>query len=86
VILHGVKLVKFLAVIGMGDVSGSCIGRMDMGNPPAIASLVRCMIAWAMDIGQAELHNATVQATCFRHFRTSPMGEVASMHGYLTTG
>jgi hypothetical protein len=36
---------------------------MDMGNPPGIASSVRCMIDWAMDIRQADLHNATVQAT-----------------------
>jgi hypothetical protein len=39
-----------------------------------------------MDNRQAELHNATVQATYVRHFRTSPMGEVANLHGYLTTG
>jgi hypothetical protein len=44
------------------------------------------MMNWAMDIRQAELHNATVQATYVRHFRTSPMGEVANMYGYLTTG
>jgi hypothetical protein len=44
------------------------------------------MINWAMDTRQAELHTATMQATSVRHFRTSPMGEVASMHGYYTTG
>jgi hypothetical protein len=39
-----------------------------------------------MDIRQAELHSATVQATYVRHFRTSPMGEAANIHGYLKTG
>jgi hypothetical protein len=73
------KLVKSLAVISVEDGNGSCILRMDMGNPPGIASSVRCMLNWAM-----ELHNAMVQATYIRHFRTSPMGEAANMHG--TTG
>ena len=80
------KLVKFLAVVGVEDGHGSCIGHMDMGNPPGVGTSVRRMIAWAMDIRQAELHNATVQATYVRHFRMAPMGEVARMHGYLTTG
>jgi hypothetical protein len=44
------------------------------------------MISWAMDIRQTELHNATVQANFVRHFRTMPFGEVANMHGYLSTG
>jgi hypothetical protein len=57
------KLVKFLAAIGVEDGNGSCILHMDMGNPPGIASSVRCMINWSMDIRQAELHDATVQAT-----------------------
>jgi hypothetical protein len=43
------------------------------------------MISWAMDFRQAELHYATVQAAYVRHFRMSPMGEVANMHGYLLT-
>jgi hypothetical protein len=38
-----------------------------------------------MDIGQAGLHNATVQATYVRHFRTLPMGEVVNMYDCLTT-
>jgi hypothetical protein len=59
---------------------------MDMENPPGIASLVRCMIDWTMNIRQAELHNGAVQATYVRHFRTSPMGEVANMHGFLKDG
>jgi hypothetical protein len=73
-------------VIGVKNGNGSCIGHMDMGNPPGIASSVRCMIIWAKDISQAELHNARVQATCVRHIRTSPMGEATNMHGYLTMG
>jgi hypothetical protein len=36
-----------------------------------------------MDIRQTELHNATVQATYVRHFRTTPLGEVANMPGVL---
>jgi hypothetical protein len=79
------EAVSFLAVVGVEDGNGSCILHMDMGNPPGIASSVWCMISWAMDIRQAELHSATVQATYVRHFRTSPMGEVANMHGYLMT-
>jgi hypothetical protein len=55
------------------------------GNPLGIASSVRCTISWAMDIRQAELHNATVQAAYVRHFRTSPMGEAANMHVSLAT-
>jgi hypothetical protein len=89
VILHGVRSwwgLKFLAVIGVEDGNGSCIGHMDMGNPPGIASSVWCINNWAMDIRQAKLHNATVQATYVRHFRTSPVGEVANMHGYLNDG
>jgi hypothetical protein len=77
------KLAKFLAVIG---VDGTCIGHMDMRHPPGIACSIRCMISWAMDIRQTALHNATVQATYVRHFRTTPLGEVANMHGYLSTG
>jgi hypothetical protein len=46
----------------------------------------QCMIHWALDITLAELHNATVQATYVRHFRSTPGGEVANMHGYLTMG
>jgi hypothetical protein len=65
---------------------GTCIGHMDMGHPPGIACSVRCMISWPMDIRQTELHNATVQATYVRHFRTTPFGEVANVHGYLSTG
>jgi hypothetical protein len=38
-----------------------------------------------MGIRQSQLHSATVQATYAQHFRTTPMGEVANMHGYLTT-
>jgi hypothetical protein len=38
------KLDKLLAVIGVEDGNGSWIGHMDMGNPPGIASLVRCKI------------------------------------------
>jgi hypothetical protein len=60
--------------------------HMDMGHPPGIACSVRCMISWAMDIRQTELHNATVQVTYVRHFRTTPSGEIANMHGYLSTG
>jgi hypothetical protein len=63
------KLVKFLAVIGVEDGNGSCNLHMDMGNPPGIASLVRCMIDWAVDIMQAELHNATVVAVVVGKFR-----------------
>jgi hypothetical protein len=59
---------------------------MDTENPPGIACSARCMTSWAMDIRQTELHNATVQATYVRHFRTTPLGEVANMHGYLSTG
>jgi hypothetical protein len=59
---------------------------MDMGHPPGMACSVRCMISWAMDTRQTELHNATVQVTYVRHFRTTPLGEVANMHGYLSTG
>jgi hypothetical protein len=44
------------------------------------------MISWAMDIRQTELQNATVEATYVRHFRTTPLGEAANMHGYLSTG
>jgi hypothetical protein len=44
------------------------------------------MISWAMDIRQTELHNATVQASYVRNFRTTPLLEVADMHGYLSTG
>jgi hypothetical protein len=44
-------------------------------------------VCWAIwDIWQTELHNATVQATYVRHSRTTPLGEVAIMHGYLSTG
>jgi hypothetical protein len=75
-----------MAMAGVEDGNGSCIGHMNMGNLPGIASLVRCMINWAMDIWQAELHNSTVQATYVQHFRTTPLGEVANMHGYLSTG
>jgi hypothetical protein len=57
------KLAKVLAVIDVEGSNGTCIGHMDMGHPPGIACLVRCMICWAMDIRQTELHNATVQAT-----------------------
>jgi hypothetical protein len=32
------------------------------------------------------MHNATVKATHVRHFRTTPLGGVANMHGYLSTG
>jgi hypothetical protein len=81
-----VKLAKVLAVIGVEGSNGACIGHMDMGHPPGIACSVRCMTSWAMDIRQAELQNATVQATNVRHFRTTPLGEVANMHGYLSTG
>jgi hypothetical protein len=80
------KLAKFLAVIGVEGSNGTCIGHMDVGHPPGIACSVRCMISLAMDIRQTELHNATVQANCVRHFRTTPLGEVANMHGYLSTG
>jgi hypothetical protein len=55
---------------------------MDMGNPPGIASSVRGMISWAMDIRKAELHNATVQATYVRHFQASPLGG-SSKHAWL---
>jgi hypothetical protein len=55
-------------------------------HPPGIACSVQCMISWAMDIRQTELQNATVQATYVRHFRTTPLGEVANVHGYLSTG
>jgi hypothetical protein len=80
------KLAKLLAEIGVEGSNGTCIGHMDMGHPPGIACPVRCMISWAMDNKQTELHNATVQATYVRHFRTMPLGEVAIMHGYLSTG
>jgi hypothetical protein len=80
------KLAKYLAVIDVEGSNGTCIGHMDMDHPPGIACSVRCMISWAMDIRQTELHNATVQATYVRHFRTTPLGEVANMHGYLSTG
>jgi hypothetical protein len=64
VILHDVRSwLWFLAVIGVEDGNGSCIGHMDMGDPPGIASWVRCMIDWAMDTTQAEMQNATLQAT-----------------------
>jgi hypothetical protein len=79
------KLAKFLAVIGVEGRNGTCIGHMDMGHPPGIACSVQCMICRTMDIRQTELHNATVQATYVRHFRTTPLGEVANMHGYLST-
>jgi hypothetical protein len=39
-----------------------------------------------MDTRLTELHNATVQATYVRHFRTTPLGEIANMHGYLSMG
>jgi hypothetical protein len=77
------KLAKLQDVIGVEDGNGSCILHMDMGNPPGIAGLVRCIIDWAMDTRQAELHNATVQETYVRHFRTSHVGDVANMHGCL---
>jgi hypothetical protein len=77
---------KTLAVIGVEDGIGSYIGHMDMGNPPGIASSTRCIIDWAMDIGQAELQNATVRATYVRCFRTTPLGEVVNMRDYLTAG
>jgi hypothetical protein len=80
------KLVDFLAVIGVEDGNGSCISHMDMGNPSGIAGSVRCMTNWAVDIGQTELHNVTVHATYVRHFRMTPMVEVANMHGSLSTG
>jgi hypothetical protein len=38
---------------------------------PSLTSSMRCMIHWAMDMRQAELHSATVQANSVRHFRTS---------------
>jgi hypothetical protein len=57
------KLAILLAVIGVEGSNGTCIGQMDMGHPPGIACSVRCMINWAMDIRQTELHNVTVQAT-----------------------
>jgi hypothetical protein len=47
-----VKLAVFLVVIGVEGSNGTCIGHMDMGHPPGIACSVRCMISWAMDIGQ----------------------------------
>jgi hypothetical protein len=55
------ELVEFLAVIGVEDGNGSCVGHMGMGNLTGIASSLQCMISWAMDIRQAELHIATVQ-------------------------
>jgi hypothetical protein len=80
------KLVNFLAVIGLEGSKCACIGHMDMGNSPGIACLLQCTINWAMDIRQRALHNVMVQATHVRHFRTTPLGEVASMHAYLSTG
>jgi hypothetical protein len=41
---------------------------------------------YANDIRQTELYNAAVQTTYVPHFRTTPLGEVANMHGYLSTG
>jgi hypothetical protein len=34
----------------------------------------------------AAAHPCSTQATYVRHFRTTPFGEVANMHGYLSTG
>jgi hypothetical protein len=48
---------------------------MDMENPPGMASSVQRMSDRLMDIRQAELHNATVQATYVRHFRMAHIGE-----------
>jgi hypothetical protein len=48
------KLVKFLDVIGVEDGNGSCLLHMNMRNPPGIASSMRCLTNWAMDIRQAE--------------------------------
>jgi hypothetical protein len=42
--------------------------------------------AMHMPFPASALHNATVQATYVRHFQTTPLGEVANMHGYLSTG
>jgi hypothetical protein len=49
------KLVECLAVISVEGRNDTCIGHMDMGHPPGIACLVRCMINWAMDIRQTDL-------------------------------
>jgi hypothetical protein len=43
------KLIEFLAVIGVEGGNGSCIGHMDMGRPPGIASLCAWLIGqWAL--------------------------------------
>jgi hypothetical protein len=79
------KLVKFLAVTDVEDGNGSGMDTRIWGIHQALL-VVRCMINWAMNIRQAELHNATMQAAYLQGVRTTPIGKVANVHCYLTAG